>query len=135
MQGVSRFVRSAVEIEPTYSHTCLFTYRYLQIPTAPTILDCDSCSPKDATGPRGSSSKSETNLEVELIFQARQYNITYQSPMDPATMPIGIKTLASKRQYSLCKIQPLNNTKPLVLGFPSKDASMVAEFFVPGRDS
>ncbi|KAK8023541.1 hypothetical protein PG993_011607 [Apiospora rasikravindrae] len=46
-------------------------------------------------------------------------------------MPVGIRSLVENPQYSLCKIQALNNAKPLILGFPSKEASMVAEFFIP----
>lgn len=82
-------------------------------------------------GPERPGRESETKLEVESLFQAPNYDIVYQGPVDTSVFPVGTKVAAAGRDYTLLRIRALNGATPLVVGFPSENASMVAEFIVP----
>ncbi|KAK7916856.1 hypothetical protein PG985_010464 [Apiospora marii] len=73
----------------------------------------------------------DDKLEVELLLRAPHYEVVYEGPMDPVSLPVSTRIAAADRQYSLYRIRVLDGAKPVVVGFPSEHASMVAKMFVP----
>ncbi|KAK7916855.1 hypothetical protein PG985_010463 [Apiospora marii] len=73
----------------------------------------------------------DADFKVEFLFEAPNYDITYMGPLDLDKMPLGIRMGAEGKELSVFKIHALNGAKPIVLGFPPEEASMLAKFCVP----
>ncbi|KAK8103264.1 hypothetical protein PG984_016410 [Apiospora sp. TS-2023a] len=73
----------------------------------------------------------DAKLEVRFLFRAPHYEIVYEGPMDPASLPLATRIALADKKYSLYRIRALNGYKPLVAGYSSEQASIVAKSFVP----
>lgn len=89
--------------------------------------------PKDSalTSLERARSECGTKIEVEFLYQAPNYDIVYEGPLDKAVLPVDTKLATAGRNYILLRVRALNGAKPLVVGFPSEEVSMMAKFWVP----
>ncbi|KAK8068599.1 hypothetical protein PG996_007711 [Apiospora saccharicola] len=56
---------------------------------------------------------------------------TLEGPMDHKKMPTGMNMVAEGKTFGIFEMRAIKGAKPLVLGFPSEQSSMIAKFYVP----
>ncbi|KAK8103266.1 hypothetical protein PG984_016412 [Apiospora sp. TS-2023a] len=78
-----------------------------------------------------SKAMDDSALEVQFMFEAPNYNIVYKGHMDHKKMPTGTSMIAEGKNFGIFELRAINGAKPLVLGFPSEQSSMIAKFYVP----
>ncbi|KAK7973486.1 hypothetical protein PG988_007620 [Apiospora saccharicola] len=78
-----------------------------------------------------SKSVDDSTLEVQFLYEAPNYDIVYKGPMDHKKMPTGMNMVAEGKTFGIFEMRAIKGAKPLVLGFPSEQSSMIAKFYVP----